>query len=532
MSNLFISYRHDDSSGYAINIYDRLANRFGHDRVFMDIDHIQPGEDFHDIIHEKLKSVQVAIVLIGKHWLNIPGESSRRIDNPDDWVRLEIATLLERKIRVIPVLVGGAVMPKSTELPECLQPLARRQAHEVSDNRFRTDIDRLIQVLETMMSAQPPSPQTASPAQPDSEKPQTEIDASRSRQSKSEPPVTQPPKDINWFAISLGIIALLFGATALYNDFSNKIEDTGTFSSPYDASDNTPQTAIIEDTATVDTKVATATTPAVDQKTETRLPFEPDMVRIPVGTFMMGSPESEKDRQSDEDPQRKVSIAAFEMGRFEITVGQFRQFVQDNNYRTVAEQNGKGCYVWINNEWKQQPERNWQSPGFTQSDNQPVVCVSWDDAQAYVTWLANKTGKQYRLPTEAEWEYAARAGTPTRYWWGDDIGNNNAVCGDCGSQWDGKQTAPVGSFKSNTFGLHDTAGNVWEWVQDCWHENYINAPADGSAWGDANGGYCSTRVVRGGSWVSNPQNLRSADRDRDVTEDANFNLGFRIARDF
>ncbi|MCB1936650.1 MAG: toll/interleukin-1 receptor domain-containing protein, partial [Nitrosomonas sp.] len=151
MSTLFISYRREDSSGYAINLYDRLASHFGRDHVFMDIDQIKPGEDFHDVIHDKLKSVEVAVVLIGKHWLNIPGETGRRLDNPDDWVRLEIATLLERKIRVIPVLVGGATMPKSTELPECMQPLARRQTHEISDNRFHADVDRLTQVLETMV---------------------------------------------------------------------------------------------------------------------------------------------------------------------------------------------------------------------------------------------------------------------------------------------------------------------------------------------------------------------------------------------
>ncbi len=532
MSNLFISYRRDDSSGYAINLYDRIASRFGHDRVFMDIDHIQPGEDFHDIIHEKLKSVQVAIVLIGKHWLNIPGESSRRIDNPDDWVRLEIATLLERKIRVIPVLVGGAIMPKSTELPECLQPLARRQAHEISDNRFRTDVDRLIQVLETMMSAQSPSPQTASPDQRDSGKPKTGADASQSRQINTKSPVPPPPKDTNWFAISLGIIALLFGATVLHNDFSKPTEDTGTFSLPYDASDSMPLSATTEDKPIAIAANDAVTTKPVEKESATRLPFEPEMVRIPAGTFMMGSPESEKDRESDEGPQHEVSIAAFEMSRFEITVGQFRQFVQDNNYRTVAEQNGKGCFAWINGEWQQELDRNWQNPGFAQSDDQPVVCISWQDAQAYIAWLSQKTGKLYRLPTEAEWEYAARAGTPTRYWWGDDIGNNNAVCYNCGSQWDGKQTAPVGSLKANAFGLHDTAGNVLEWVQDCWHENYTHAPTDGSAWLEAGGGDCSRRVIRGGSWNNLPQYLRSAYRFRNYSDLAYFYLGFRIARDF
>ena len=531
MPHLFISYRRDDSSGYAINIYDRLANRFGHDRVFMDIDHIQPGEDFHDVIHEKLKSVEVAIVLIGKHWLDITDVAGqRRLDHPDDLVRFEIATLLERRVRVIPLLVGGAAMPQSTELPECLKPLARRHAHEISDNRFRTDVDRLIQVLETMVSTQAPSQQNASRIQPDSRKRQIETD-SRSKQSRPEPSVTPPPKDSNWLAIGLGIIALLFGATALYNDFSPK-EDTDAFSSPYDASDFTPQSVIVGDTATVDTNHATVKTPVVEKKTETRLPLEPVMVRIPSGTFMMGSPKSEKDRQSDEGPQHEVSIAAFEMSRFEITVGQFRQFVQDNNYRTVTEQNGKGCVAWINDKWQQEPDSNWQNPGFVQSDDQPVVCISWQDAQAYVKWLSAQTSKKYRLPTEAEWEYAARAGAPTRYWWGDDIGENNANCDGCGSQWDNQKTAPIGSFKANTFGLHDTAGNVWEWVQDCWHENYTNATVDGSAWLEADGGDCSRRVVRGGSWLISPQYLRSAYRIRINTVFAYNYLGFRIARDF
>ena len=462
MSTLFISYRRDDSSGYAINLYDRLASRFGHDRVFMDIDQIKPGEDFHDVIHEKLKSVEVAVVLIGKHWLNIPGETGRRLDNPDDWVRLEIATLLERKIRVIPVLVGGATMPKSTELPECMQPLARRQTHEISDNRFRTDVDRLIQQLETMVSVQSSSQQTVSPTPTDSK------------------------KGSNWFAIGLGVVALLFGAVAFYYDFS-------------------PLPPITKDKAADRNETAT-TTPTVEKKTETRLSFEPEMVRIPAGKFMMGSPTSEKDRYSGEGPQREVIIAAFEMGKYEVTFDEYDAFAKAT-IRKLSDDEGWG------------------------RGKRPVINVSWNDAQAYVQWLSGQTGKQYRLPTEAEWEYAARAGEQTRYWWGDNIGNNNAACWNCGSQWDIKQTAPIGSFNANAFELHDTAGNVAEWVQDCWHENYANAPSDGSAWRDANGGDCNRRVVRGGSWVGNPRDLRSANRDRFSTVIAYDIVGFRIARD-
>lgn len=506
MSSLFISYRREDSSGYAINLYDRLTERFGRDRVFMDIDQIQPGEDFHDVIHEKLKSVQVAIVLIGKHWLNIPGEATRRLDNPDDWVRLEIATLLERKIRLIPVLVGGAVMPKSTELPECLQPLARRQAHEISDNRFRTDVGRLIQVLETMMSAQSPSPQTASPAQPDTEKSQSGIDPSRSNQSKPESHITPPPKDTNWFAIGLGIIALLFvGTAALYNDFSKNTEDAVTLSLPSDVSDSTPPTATAENKA-IDTNDASATTPVVKKKPASRLLFEPEIVRIPAGTFMMGSSESEKDRKSDERPQREVTIAPFEMGKYEVTFDEYDSFAKATNRKLPDDQGwGRG--------------------------RRPVINVTWHDTKSYVIWLSEQTGKKYRLPTEAEWEYAARAGTQTAYWWGNDIGQNNAVCAHCSNQWK-KQTAPVGSFNANVFDLHDTAGNVWEWVQDCWHKNYHNAPIDGSAWLNTNKGDCNRRMVRGGSWTNGPQGLHSTSRYWNIIDNANDNLGFRIVRDF
>lgn len=281
-------------------------------------------------------------------------------------------------------------------------------------------------------------------------------------------------------------------------------------------------------------------TPHEKPPTTTRLPIEPDMVAVPAGKLIMGSPKTEPGRYSNEGPQHEVFIASFAISRTEITVGQFRLFVQDKDYhggkefQTAAEENEKGCWIW--NEEKKQferiPQRNWKSPGFHQHDEHPAVCVSWDDAQAYVQWLLKKTGKQYRLPTEAEWEYVARAGTTTVYWWGDNIGKNNAVCGNCGSQWDGKQTAPVGSFKFNAFGVYDTSGNVWEWTQDCWHDDYTNAPTNGTAWLEKDNGDCSRRVVRGGSWGFDPLDLRSAGRDWIITDGAGYGTGFRVARDF
>ncbi len=247
---------------------------------------------------------------------------------------------------------------------------------------------------------------------------------------------------------------------------------------------------------------------AFTDKLDLGLPFEPEMVRIPPGKFLMGSPETESGRDSDESPQHEVTIGyAFEIGKYEVTFDEYDAFANATK-RKLPDDNGWG------------------------RGKRPVINVSFNDAQAYVHWLSQQTGKRYRLPTEAEWEYVARAGKQTRYWWDDDIGKNNAVCGDCGSEWDSKQTAPTGSFKANAFGLHDTASNVWEWTQDCWHGNYDNAPADGSAWLEKGGGDCARRVVRGGSWSNYPQSLRSALRNWLSTVGANYVLGFRIARAF
>lgn len=157
----------------------------------------------------------------------------------------------------------------------------------------------------------------------------------------------------------------------------------------------------------------------------------------------------------------------------------------------------------------------------------PAINVSWVDAKQYVGWLAQLTGKEYRLLTEAEWEYAARAGASTRYSWGDDLGMGSANCDGCGSQWDLQQTAPVGSFRPNRLGLYDMHGNVWEWVEDCLHADYEGAPTDGSPWAEGN---CNERVIRGGSWIGYPVGLRSALRFWYSSDDHGVDLGLRVAR--
>ena len=229
----------------------------------------------------------------------------------------------------------------------------------------------------------------------------------------------------------------------------------------------------------------------------------PEMIVVPAGGFMMGSPRTAQEHYDDEGPQHKVKIAKpFAVSKYDVTFADWDACVSVG-----------GCPKIFDS-------------GFGR-DTKPVINVSWDDAQTYVAWLSKMTGQTYRLLTEAEWEYAARAGTTTAYYWGDDIGKGNADCGGCGSKWDNQQTSPVGSFAANQFGLYDMAGNVFQWVEDCFHDNYNGAPVDGSAWitGD-----CSRRVVRGGSWSYNPQNLRSADRLRVTTDGRVSILGFRVGR--
>ena len=229
----------------------------------------------------------------------------------------------------------------------------------------------------------------------------------------------------------------------------------------------------------------------------------PQMVFVPAGNFIMGS-----DEGSAERPPHSVAIRKpFAVGKFEVTF--------DEWYACVAH---RGC----NHE--PADDKGW---GWGQ---QPVMDVSWDDAKQYVAWIAKLTGKPYRLLTESEWEYAIHAGTTTTYSWGDDVGNNNANCGGCGSQWDNKQTAPVGSFKPNAFGLYDMHGNVWEWVEDCWHANYAQAPVDGTAW--VNPCTDTKHVIRGGSWLDIPEFARATARIR-YSNNVRFNyLGFRLARSF
>jgi formylglycine-generating enzyme required for sulfatase activity len=271
----------------------------------------------------------------------------------------------------------------------------------------------------------------------------------------------------------------------------------------------------------------------------------PELIVVPASTasggfvigtrgFVMGS-ESGK---ADERPVHQVMIAKpFAVAKYPVTRGEFAVFVKDSGYRA-----DRGCAVFTGAGWKMDPERSWESPGFEQDDRHPVVCTNWADAKAFVAWLAQKTRMPYRLLSEAEWEYAARATKTTRFFFGDSpdeicryanvadltakVQFPNWIVANCRDGY--IYTAPVGSFKPNDWGLYDIIGNVRQRVEDCYNDSYRGAPSDGTAWTT---GDCNHRVLRGGSWLNVPDELRSASRDSGAAKELRYdNYGFRVGR--
>jgi formylglycine-generating enzyme required for sulfatase activity len=281
-------------------------------------------------------------------------------------------------------------------------------------------------------------------------------------------------------------------------------------------------------------------------------PVCPELATVPPGQFMMGSPSdaAELDPDNGESPAVALAFARpFMIGRREVTVGEFRRFVEATGVESV-----RGCRVWSGGQWIRDPERSWRDPGFAAApnDDEPVVCVSWEDARAYAEWLSQESGKRYRLPSEAEWEYVARGGTSYPRYWGErdsredqalslacDYANvydasaiealglsaPNARCSDRASA-----LAPAGRYKPNAFGVHDIIGNAREWVMDCFTASYAGRPQDARAWTWQGG--CELKGVRGGSFVSRPRDARAPARGAEPTSHRQSDLGFRVARDY
>lgn len=401
--SIFISYRRVDSRSVTRKIYDRLAQHFGHGTVFRDLDSIPAGVTFKKYIEGELRQCRILVAVIGVAWLEVTDRNGqRRLDDPQDWVRLEIEWALARQIPVIPLLIDNAKMPRGDELPGLLKALSTRHAARVKHSFWLNprDVVRLIQDIE----------------------------------------------------FHLGV---------------SDIRPTG------------PNASFTE---------------YLGQGTTL------EMIYVPGGRFLMGSPEDESERYDWEGPQHEVSAPAFFMGKYPVTQRQ---------WRAVAK------VKVVERELTPAPSR-------FKGDDRPVERVSWEEAVEFCRRLSRQMGNAYRLPSEAEWEYACRAGTTTPYSFGDSITPDQASYTrtfDAG-------TTPVGNFPSNAFGLYDMHGNVFEWCQDHWNENYNSAPTDNSAWlRIARGEY---RVIRGGSWGSPPRYCRSAHRGRDVPEVRSFDLGFRV----
>jgi formylglycine-generating enzyme required for sulfatase activity len=453
MPRIFISYRRQDAKYQARSIYAAFAREVGRENVFMDVDSIPPGANFRKILKDWVDQCEILLALIGPEWIDArdPQTGQRRLENPSDFVRIEIGEALRRDIPVVPVLLDGAALPQAHQLADDLKELCDRQAEFVEYRTFDADVERLIKKLR--LSARPAAP--------------------------------GPAPDDGRIKIDAAIVTGAPGGRLLPgNGKSEWFKDH---------------------------------------------PLAPEMAIIPKGQFVMGSPAGEEGRGDEEGPQHSVAIGApFALGRFAVTLGEFGAFVEATGHAMPDE-----MYTFENEKWETRKGRSFRNPGFAQTPRHPVVGVSWDDAAAYCQWLKKTTGKDYRLPSEAEWEYACRAGSSTPFWWGSSISTDDANYDGNYTYGGGKTgqyrkaTAPVESFKPNPWGLYQVHGNVWEWCADPWHKNYRGAPEDGSVW---QGGDEARRVLRGGSWDSIPGVVRAAWRCRYFSGVRLNSVGFRVAR--
>jgi formylglycine-generating enzyme required for sulfatase activity len=513
-AKIFISYRRDDSAGHAGRVHDRLAQEFGPNLLFMDVDSIPLGSDFIKVLREEVAKCDALLAVIGHHWLDARDtEGNRRLDSENDFVRIEISTALQRDIPIIPILLDGAKIPRPEELPHDLQGLTARNGLDVRHSSFHIDMDRLIGGLKA--------------------------------RSVGVHALT-PPEDAkrNWRrtpALFAGITAMACaGAAALWFAVTPRLHSPTTTSAP-----NQQQTVMTQPVSKLSAPPApepapastpapvSAPTPAPGRlspvKVELLTPAServlqpndsfkecascPIITVLAPGSFTMGSPNTELGRVGSEGPQHLIAIGhRFAFGRFSVTFDEWDACVADG---------GCGGYSPADQGWGR--------------GKRPVINVSWNEANMYLAWLSRKVGKTYRLPTEAEREYAARAGTTTPFWWGTSITteqanyNGNYTYGDDGVRGEMRgQSVPVDSFLPNPWGLFQMHGNVSEWTQDCWHDNYYtDPPTDGSPWTNPD---CKLRVRRGGSIGSPPQVLRSAARLSGPQANEQPFIGFRVVR--
>jgi formylglycine-generating enzyme required for sulfatase activity len=467
---IFISYRRDDSAGHAGRLFDRLGAHFGVGQVFMDLERMEPGEDFVQVIEKAVGSCEILVALIGRSWLASRDEVGRRLENPSDFVRLEIATALARGVRVIPVLLQGAQMPRPQDLPEDLRRLSNLHALELSDLRWKYDVDQLTRALEKMLARRPrprdpalwegplpdanvtaeseetapyrragggggqsPAADFDAPAEVGAEASTVPLPVASASGAAPTPPGEQSSRTclvVVSFA-ALGLILLVVGL-AVWQRLGQPDGNVG---------------------------------PALPTPTPTSTPGRPlapvGMVYVPGGEFQMGSDEGDE----YERPAHTVSVRPFFIDRYEVTNQEYAQFVKAVGHR---------------------PPPTWRDGTYPDGEaRHPVTGVSWDDAGAYANWA----GK--RLPTEEEWEFAARGTDGRRYPWGD-VWRAGLANADGAS----RRMADVGEYGgASPFGAFDMVGNAWEWT-----ESGLKAYPGGRL---PEQPAADAKVLRGGSYKSN-----------------------------
>ena len=524
MKKIFLSYRRADSAHVTDRIYACLRQEFGEHAIFKDVDDVPIGEDFREHIADAVGRCDILLAVIGHNWLDIQDEKgNRRLEDKDDFVRVEIESALTRvqRIPVVPLLVHGVDMPDADKIPVSIRKLAFRNAMSVgSDPDFHKDMNRLIRRINKHFA----DTMNADSGQQTDANPEQESFRNLSFEKYA-------------FTTLLLAIALLLAGIYLYSDKtmpidSEKLRDKLAIEAQQlrlaslDAklkkqeTDRLVEEKLIRETAArlkaqaeqkKRAESAAEHQPLAVLAAKTIQPLDsfqeslsaggkgPEMVVVPAGSFLMGAATNEAGSDDNEYPQHRVNIPAFAIGKYEVTFSDYDQFAQATG--------------------RDQPGDSGWGRG-----QRPVINVSWTDAQAYTEWLSAQTGNRYRLPSEAEWEYAARAGTTTDWFWGDDeaLANQFAWFRDNSDE----KTQPVGKKKPNTFGLYDMAGNVWEWVEDTSHDSYTFAPQDGSPW--ISGNAWEPRVLRGGTWYYSPAPLRSASRYGFNPDIADNMIGFRV----
>jgi len=497
LSGIFISYRREDSEGQARALSIELARYVGEESVFMDVDSIALGRDFRQALHERLETCDALLALIGPNWLEMKDVAGkRRLDDSGDYLRQEIAVALVRNIPVTPVLVQGATMPAAERLPDDLKGLAFRNGFELSHTRWHSDVRELAHRLG--LDGAHVAPAEGASAQPAA--PASGATAWMTRR-----------RTLGATAIAVAAAGLGVAAPSVRRWLLRPPKPS--------------LRSISFDYATVDQKGARLPTEkaAASLFTEALSPgVGLDMVAIPGGTFVMGSPIYEPERRPNEGPQRQVTVGAFFIGAGPITQAQWAAVAMARPAKKS---------------FRLDP-----FPSFFKGDGLPVESVTWNEADEFCRRLSDIAGRDYRLPSEAEWEYACRAGTTGPFNVGPTIttdlanycGAGGAVCGEnngnsiASDVYDGVSygsgaydqgptgkfhgaTTPPGTFPPNRFGLYDMHGDVWEYCLDRASVNYADSPLDGSA--NLSGPPDGERVLRGGSWSHNPAICRSAYRD-------------------